>query len=60
LIRYRRPETRANVGKIFVPPEADTEKQIRRLQSLGYTILDVSPARAEPILATGKTGSGAW
>ncbi len=60
MIRYQRPETRASVGKIFVPSEADTEKQIRRLRSLGYSILDVLPASAEIGLVARKTGSGTW
>jgi hypothetical protein len=42
-ISFRRPELRHVLSTIFVPPGADVEAQIRRLQDLGYQIVDVAP-----------------
>ena len=42
-IRFRRPELPYGVSRMFVPPEADAAAQIRHLEGLGYTIVDVSP-----------------
>lgn len=42
-VRYTRPETRATVARIFVPTVEETSKQIRRLETLGYTIVDIVP-----------------
>lgn len=42
-IRYQRAETPYGVTKSCVPPEGDAAKQVRRLEALGYTILDVTP-----------------
>ena len=45
-IRYQRAETPYGVTKSCVPPEENAAKQVRRLQALGYTILDVTPPLA--------------
>jgi hypothetical protein len=42
-ISFRRPELRYVLSKMSVPPEADVAVQIRRLEDLGYKIVDVSP-----------------
>lgn len=54
-VRYTRPETRTTVTRIFVPTDEETPKQIRRLERLGYTIVDiVPPLRAQrPTLVSG-------
>lgn len=43
IISFRRPELRHVLSKMTVPPEADVAAQIRRLQDLGYQIVDVTP-----------------
>ncbi len=43
IISFRRPELRYVLSKMSVPPEADAAMQVRRLEDLGYTIVDVSP-----------------
>jgi hypothetical protein len=45
-IRYQRAETPYGVTISCVPPEANAAKQVRRLQALGYTILEVTPPLA--------------
>lgn len=42
-IRFLRPELPYGVSRMFVPPEANAAAQIRHLEGLGYTIVDVSP-----------------
>jgi hypothetical protein len=42
-ISFRRPELRHVLSTIFVPSGTDVEVQIRRLQDLGYQIVDVAP-----------------
>lgn len=50
-VRYTRPETRSTVTRIFVPTDEETLKQIRRLERLGYTIIDIVPPLREHRLA---------
>ncbi|MDR3499786.1 MAG: hypothetical protein P4L72_11245 [Parvibaculum sp.] len=59
-IRYRRPETRESVGRIFVPSGIDAAKQVRRLQGLGYTILEVLPAPSDIAPIARASGNGSW
>jgi len=47
-IRFQRPETPHGVSKMFVPTEANTTAQVRHLERLGYTIVDVSPSLTDP------------
>lgn len=42
-ISFRRPELHYVLSKMSVPPETDVAVQIRRLEDLGYKIVDVSP-----------------
>jgi hypothetical protein len=42
-IRFRRPELPYVLSTMSVPPGADTEGHVRRLEDLGYKIIDVSP-----------------
>ena len=42
-ISFRRPEQLHVLSKLSVPPEADLASYVRRLQDLGYKIVDVSP-----------------
>jgi len=46
-IRFQRPETPYGVSRMFVPTGTDTCAQIRHLERLGYTIVDISPALAD-------------
>ena len=43
-IRFRRPETAHSITKMVVQTESSAVTQIRNLERLGYTIMDVSPA----------------
>jgi hypothetical protein len=43
-IQFRRPETKWSVSRMSAPTESSTVAQIRNLERLGYTILDISPA----------------
>jgi hypothetical protein len=43
-IRFRRPETAHSITKMVVQAESAAVSQIRHLERLGYTIMDVSPA----------------
>jgi len=43
MIKFRRPETNWSVSKMSAPTESSAVAQIRNLERLGYTILDVSP-----------------
>lgn len=43
VISFRRPELRHVLATMTVPPEGDVPAQIRHLESLGYTIVAVSP-----------------
>lgn len=42
-IRFTRPETRATVSRLYIPSDDQAQIQIRRLQSLGYTIVEIDP-----------------
>tara|TARA_R110002074_G_scaffold388706_2_gene571560 strand:- start:1310 stop:1507 length:198 start_codon:yes stop_codon:yes gene_type:complete len=42
-VRYTRPEARATIARILVSTDEETPKQIRRLEMLGYTIIDIAP-----------------
>jgi hypothetical protein len=42
-ISFRRPDLRYVLSTIFVPSGTDVTVQIRRLQDLGYQIVDVMP-----------------
>ncbi|MGA7711163.1 MAG: hypothetical protein WCA81_04620 [Rhizomicrobium sp.] len=42
-IRFRRPETPYGVSRMVVPPEVDAAGRVRHLESLGYSIVDVTP-----------------
>jgi hypothetical protein len=42
-ISFRRPELNHVLSKMSVPPDTDVAAQIRRLEDLGYKIVDVSP-----------------
>ncbi len=42
-ISFRRPELRHALSTMSVPPDTDVSAQIRRLEDLGYQIVDVSP-----------------
>jgi hypothetical protein len=53
IIRFQRPETPYGVSRVHVPPEANAAQQLRRLEALGYTILEVSPPLPQAA-ATGK------
>ena len=57
VIRFQRPETPYGVSTVRVPPEANAAQQLRRLEALGYTIVEVSPPLARTA-ATGKPGAG--
>ena len=48
VILFKRPETPYGVSKVCVPPEANAARQLQRLESLGYTILDVTPPLVAP------------
>jgi len=61
IISYQRPETGSVLARISVPGEAETLRQVRRLEALGYTIVDVAPissgreaVRRSPQLATAR------
>ncbi len=41
-ILYRRPETGDALTRISVPSEVALMRQVRRLQALGYTIVDIA------------------
>lgn len=43
IISYQRPETGERLARISVPDEAATLRQVRRLEALGYTVVDVAP-----------------
>ncbi len=43
-IRFRRPETAYSISRMFTPTEESAKVQVRHLQGLGYTIVDVLPA----------------
>jgi hypothetical protein len=49
IISYQRPETGGRLARISVPNEAETPRQIRRLEALGYAVLDVSPISPGPV-----------
>jgi hypothetical protein len=49
IISYQRPETGGRVTRISVPSEAETLRQVRRLEALGYAIVDVSPISPGPV-----------
>lgn len=64
IISFRRPELRHVLSKMVVPPEADVAVHIRRLQDLGYQIVEVSPplegdAHATELSVVRKTASPA-
>lgn len=42
-ISFRRPELRYVLSTMSVPSETDVAAQIRRLEDLGYDIVEVSP-----------------
>lgn len=42
-ISFRRPELRHVLSKMSVPSDTDVAAQIRRLEDLGYIIVEVSP-----------------
>ncbi len=42
-IRFRRPETKYSISRMFVSDEQSTKSQIRLLEGLGYTIIDILP-----------------
>jgi hypothetical protein len=42
-IRFRRPELPYVLSTMSVPPGSDTGEHVRRLEDLGYKIVDVSP-----------------
>lgn len=42
-ISFRRPEQLHVLSKLSVPPEADLASYVRRLQDLGYKIVEVVP-----------------
>lgn len=46
-IRFRRPETAHSITKMVVQSDSSAVAQIRHLEHLGYTIMDVSPALVE-------------
>jgi len=54
VILFRRPETPYGVSKVCVPREANAARQLQRLESLGYVILDVTP----PLAPTARYMSG--
>jgi len=43
MISFRRPEHQNTLCKLFVPLGEDVASYVRRLQNLGYKIVDVSP-----------------
>jgi hypothetical protein len=43
-IRFRRPETGYSISRMFVSGEASADVQVRHLEGLGYTVVDVAPA----------------
>jgi hypothetical protein len=42
-IRYRRPETPYALSRIVVPDGTNPREHIRRLETLGYAIVEISP-----------------
>lgn len=42
-ILFRRPETAHSITKMVVQTETSAVVQIRNLERLGYTIMDISP-----------------
>lgn len=42
-ISFRRPQQNHVLSKLSVPPEADLASYVRRLQDLGYKIVEVFP-----------------
>ena len=47
-VQFKRPETPTRISRMFIPEEeAGSIRHIRRLEALGYTIVDVSPPVAE-------------
>jgi hypothetical protein len=40
---------------MFVPTEADASRQLRRLETLGYTIIDISPPLAGHVMQLSET-----
>ncbi len=42
-ISFRRPEQRHVLSTMSVPPDTDVAAQIRRLEDLGYKIVEISP-----------------
>jgi len=42
-ISFRRPEQLHVLSKLSVPPEADLASYVRRLQGLGYRIVEILP-----------------
>ena len=42
-ISFRRPELPYVLSRMSVPNGADTEAHVRRLEDLGYKIIEVSP-----------------
>jgi len=43
IISFLRPEHQNTVCKLSVPPGEDIAAHVRRLENLGYQIIDVSP-----------------
>ena len=47
-VQFSRPETPTRVSRMFIPTEeSGSIRHIRRLEALGYTIVDISPPLAE-------------
>ena len=54
IICYQRPETGSVLARISVPDEAVTLRQVRRLEALGYTVVDVTPSSSgHPVMRRG-------
>ncbi len=47
-ISFRRPEQRHVLSKLSVPPNEDVAAYVRRLEDLGYKIVDVFPPLDPP------------